>query len=461
MNYRIRAAGRLLATASLGLLMAQDRDTLETKVTAEGSLVLLEWSKKHPWSLEMASRGAALVAEYVTGGRGLVSEVLRTAPGRANPKDDRALRFRLPEKIASPPQGPVCLFIQLPNRKVLPVRKANNRGDDTSRFRFEAWETVAAQRAAVESLKVRIAAAEAALAVKQKDVETQQSIIAKGGWKGADACAAITGPVSSEVRRPYDAVDPREQDAIARKVCIHRVWFGEQFLDRKRSAGEKGDQKSAQTYVSAAASVVRSPAVLDAIVSMLKEKVTEPDESLRARFAQAAAYTADWQRWEPAMSAYSRPHFGESFDTLDLQSTAQDAAKRLLHPQLAKEVQLPPEKDLAPPRPTDAAGYLGGSLEAYFRCVQDGKKQLATKYESWTALRAKTPELQAMAQADMMRACQREFGVLDRLTREVKALEEKLGRDRQALAAAEKASAPGSGKSQVLNGAACQAQASR
>lgn len=455
---RITAAAVLLAVSCA--LTAQDRDTLETKVTADGGIVLLEWSKKHPWGLEMAARGAALVAEYVTGSRGLVSEVLRVAPGRANPKEDRALRFRLPERIASPPQGPVCLFIQLPNRKVLPVRKANNRGDDTSRFRFEAWEAGAAKAAAVELLKLRISSTEAALAVKQKDVETQQSIIAKGGWTSPGACQQVASPVSAEVRRPYDAVDPREQDPIARKVCIHRVWFGEQLIDRLRAAGGKGNEKSARNYVLASTSFVRSPASLEAVVSILKERVAEPDDSLQSRFAQATAYSADWQKWEPAMPAYSRPHFGEPTDTLDLQSTAREAAQRMFRPALSKEVNLTPENDPAPPRPTDAAGYLGGSLEAYFRCVEDGRKQLATKYESWTALRAKAPELQAMAQADMTRACQREFGLLERLKNEVKTLEEQLVRDRDALKAAEQAAAPAGGKSQVLNSAACSAQAS-
>ena len=60
-SYALVAGVALSLTAGAD---AQSRDTLETKLTADGATILLEWSKKHPWHQELQSRGAALIAEY-------------------------------------------------------------------------------------------------------------------------------------------------------------------------------------------------------------------------------------------------------------------------------------------------------------------------------------------------------------------------------------------------------------
>src|SRR5262245_4632646 len=66
---------------------AQDRDTLETEVTAEGDVVLLKWSKKHPWDAQLLASAPMLLGEYRTpNGTVIGTDCLRgsapAAPGR-------------------------------------------------------------------------------------------------------------------------------------------------------------------------------------------------------------------------------------------------------------------------------------------------------------------------------------------------------------------------------------------
>ena len=101
---------------------AQDRDTLWTRATAEGRVISLSWDRAHPWDAILTSGGAQLFARYVVEGGKEVTEPLGNATVR--PGDTRTVRFPLPDTLRANPTGPVCLLFQLPDRRVLPIRRA-------------------------------------------------------------------------------------------------------------------------------------------------------------------------------------------------------------------------------------------------------------------------------------------------------------------------------------------------
>jgi hypothetical protein len=117
---------------------ARDRDTLWTKVTAAGETITLSWDKNHPWDADLKATGAQLIARY----RGDAGNEVAESFGRATPsgKNERTIHFTLPHSTNRPAAGPVCLVLQLPNGRVLPVRRATQRGDDTAGFRYDAVE---------------------------------------------------------------------------------------------------------------------------------------------------------------------------------------------------------------------------------------------------------------------------------------------------------------------------------
>lgn len=427
----------------------QNRDTLETLVTASGGVVLLEWSQKHPWKDQLAG-GLALVAEYQTPSGRRVSEVLATARPR---HQNRSHRFPLPAAITAPPQGPVCLFFQLPNRRILPLRRANRQGDETARFRLEAWESAAAYHAGESFRRQQIQAAEQALAVKQRDIQAQQHLIRKAGWLATNNCRDVTPP-PAQTARPFDAIDPDQHDAVARLVCIRRVWNAESRLDRLRPQAQGGDRDSFARYIGLATRTVRSPLVTAPIADALQETADALPAGAAGRVDQARQFRADWDKWSARAANYNRPHFGEPDDVLYLQSGAAESGRRIFYPLILKQMGVSPQPPALPPAAQDFLGYLGASVEAYTRCVADGRKQLQAKFESWVTLRDKVPELQQLAHADILRACQRDLALLARLQSEAESLQQQLAQLRNVPPSPPPA--PASSGAAQLNFAACE-----
>ena len=279
---------------------AQSRDTLETKLTADGATILLEWSKKHPWHQELQSRGATLIAEYRTASRGIVSEVVSAGARRERDDDDRALRFQLPESITSPPLGSICLYVQLPTRRLLPIRRANDGDHDTARFRYEAWEMSAARRATAAVLTANADLARRKLAANQQDVTTQQSIVSRGYGQTLDACQNVPTPALADAGRPFDVLPQERHRDAATQVCIMRARNGE---------------------VSKTFEVVKSPALLERLFQLLPEDVRTTDQTLVLRQRQLREFRRDWDRWFPELDRFPQPFFGNPRDRLFLQTT--------------------------------------------------------------------------------------------------------------------------------------------
>jgi hypothetical protein len=426
---------------------AQSRDTLETKVTADGDMVLLDWSKKHPWDAALLEQGAAMIAEYRTS-RGIASEVVGKATARD--RNDRTLRFRLPDRLTGDPVGPVCLLFELANRQVLPIRQVNRRGDDTARFQSEGWTAVVQAQAAARRRELQAAELQRAVAAKQRDVVSQEATAAASKWTSPGGCDSLQPPRAADLQAPPP---PAEHDAVARQVCISRVAWGEQRIAEAlaEARAEPDDEAAARIYVMTATEVVRSPLRLQQEVQVQRAGGGAADV-LASRTAQLDRMLADWQRWSGAAATYRAPAFGEFRDTLDLQSSASDAALRLFGARLGTEVGLVVTRPLTP-QPVDRPGYIGGSLEAYDRCVTDGKSQLQTKFRNWQELQATAATRASLEKAQLAAACRTGLATLGRLQGELQAMQ----RQQQELAVSAvlptAASLPRTAA--VLNGVAC------
>lgn len=404
------------------------RQTVETRVTASGEDIFLRWSDRHPWDADLIARGALLVAEYRTRDGGVALDCLgggdppaaggpaarrRPAAPRgpaartqacmgltgevARTREDRTLRFRLPRATTATPDGPVCLYFRLPNQRVLPLRRADGQGTETARFRYPGWEAAAANEAAFRVLEARVEQLHHAVDVKAQDVAAQESINARNRWSSRGGCEGIQPPDVTAGRSGRPLAEPADQEDIARRVCMMRVWYADSLMTGL-SLPERLQEP-----------VVQPPAVVDRLLALLPAGRADP--ALAARRAQATAYRRDWDRLASGMRSYrdgimregwQGPHFGGFRDRLSLQTVTAEAGL-----QLAEALARRERADQA-----DVAGVAGGMLEAYTRCVSDGQQQLATSYRNAMELRARAPAVRESMRQSMVREC---HGGIDRL----------------------------------------------
>jgi hypothetical protein len=464
----LRAAGAaaFAAFATITAVMAQDRDTLFTRVTAEGNTVALKWDKDHPWDKQLASSGAELFAEYRSATRGVVAESLGRAATKGN---DREFRFTLPESVRSIPASQICLYIQpLGNRTLLPVRRAN-QGTDTARFRYEPWERMVRAKADAVAAEARLASARAEADVAARRVQAQEAALAKRGWSAPNACQNITVSASQVPPRPYDVVNPDQQDEMARRVCVHRIWHGRQITQKfLESLREKLAQPEAAKNPARARAQLQGtygdafivPEAAGPLLEQLRKMVGADDAALKPRVAQAAEFLRDWNRLSATIATYE-PHLGTPTDVLVWPSPVSAVALRVLGPGLA--AQLNAEWAIqGEPQPTvrDFAGVIGASLDAYFDCVKDGARQLAVKYTAWDGLQkqlASGARERELAQF-LTRECQQETGTRDTLKAATDSLQAEVARLQAAQAQIASAAGPLPQRAQVLNAVTCGTQ---
>lgn len=441
--------------------MAQDKDTLWTKVTAEGNTVSVVWDKHHPWDAEISARGLQLVAKYSTDGRRDMTEPLGRATIRNG--EPKALRFVLPDNLRSQPRGPVCLFLQLANQRVLPIRPANKKGEDTAGFRYQEWDRQVTQRGETRAASDRVANDERALGIANRSVANQEALVSKNGWSSVNACPDIPMPAVDAAARPYSVVPPAEREEIARRVCVHQVWYGRELIRRYVDGSVK------QNLTQLAASHNREEARkqlmrrfgLAAMVpeaanlfNELREKFPADQDTTRRRGEQASQFLADWNRLSPSTEGYD-PHFGNADDYLSWPSAAADAAFRLFGRDLAHDMNADWAVE-GEPEPTrrDVEGFIGASMDAYFNCIADGRKLLKINYDEWQQRQSSAPQRAALIHDDLVRMCTQDLALLDKLKSEGAEWEAQLAADKRTLAALS-AVTPISGKTQALNLSMC------
>lgn len=464
-------AGRTLGRVALVLLAlalgcagprssGPDRETVETRVVANGDQVLLRWSERHPWDSELLARGAMLVAEYGVRGGGvaldcLSGEAMPVGAGRrgtpaagcvglagepVGPREDRTLRFRLPEATQGRPVGPVCLHIRLPSRRVLPVRRAEPNGTGTARFRHPAWEDAATAAAERRVLEARVEQLRRNVDVKRRDVEAQEAINAREGWTSGPACEAIEPPTLEAGPSERPLAPPGEREEIAREVCTMRVWYADSL-----ATGASVPNRLRR-------GVVEPPTVVDGLLSLLPTGWQE--DVVAGHRVRAAAFRRDWERLAPGIRRYRdgiheggwrQPHFGGFGDALRLQSITIQAARRVAEAFAGQE----------PAGAEDVSAVAGGMLEAYDRCVADGQAQLATSYRNAVELREREPQVREGLRRGLVDRCHAGLGDLEALRAEQAALEDDL-RQAEAELAGVGVPRPLPSVPRDLNGATCE-----
>jgi hypothetical protein len=456
-------AAALIAVALSRMVSAQDRDTLWTRATAEGRVVSLTWDKAHPWDAILTTNGAELLAKYfVQGGKEVVEPIARAT---VRPGDTRTVRFPLPETVRANPIGPVCLFLQLPDKRVLPIRRATAQLTDTAGFRYEAWDRAVRQRTQMRAAEEAVTQAQRGLTVSTQSIANQQATVASRGWTTLQACDTIPAPRTGSSARPFDAVPPAEQDDAARRVCVRQVWVADVVTDdfvseRLPALMQKHEQahdiEAARSSLEAVFdSAFVGPGgdvtgLLDAIVSRLGAD----NATIRARAGQLSEFRRDWSRWSPTAESY-KPQFGSATNYLKWPSTAAAVAFRIFAPKLAESLKAGwAVRDVPPPSTRDLESFVGASLDAYAGCVEDGRKQLKTKWDNWQAEQATAPQFAASARDFLVRECRQEVGLLDKLKTDRTAFEQQLARAQQEVTVALTAPALAA-KPELLNGASC------
>jgi hypothetical protein len=462
---RLRGTAGLAVAATLAgcvALAAQGKDTMWSTVSAQGPSVSLSWNKDHPWDKVLGSGGAQLIARYRGDGRGDTTEVMSVATG--GDRTDRTFRFTLPNDLRSRPLGPICLLIQLPGRKVLPVRRASKEDADTAGFRYEAWERQVRQRSDQLAAERRVAQAEQALTIAAQNVARQETVVSGRGWSDRESCNNAAAPTAADTAlQPYDVVAPSDQDDIARRVCVYRVWNGRVATERyvanrlETQVAKLAAARDQQQALELLMGVFGDAFVLPDVAGPLLEELIQTGEAgdLAARMAQAAEFRRDWERLSPSMAGY-QPHLGKANDMLGMPSTGGQVAFRVFGIPLARRIKAEwAVEGLPAASATDKAGVVGIALDAYFGCLDDGRKQLKIKWDNWQALKASAPRRAAATQDFFVRECQQEVDRLQKVKAERATMEGQLAREQQALRELRAKDATLPTKPQLLNQTSC------
>ena len=426
-------------------------------------MISLAWDKEHPWDAVLTSGGAELVAKYLVEGRREVTEPIARATVR--PGDNRTVRFPLPETVRANPIGPVCLFVQLPDRRVLPIRRANAKLTDTVGFRYDAWDRQMRQRTQARAVEQTLATAERALAVSAQSIANQEASVASRGWTTLDACTTIAAPATLAAAKPFDAVSPQEQDDVARRVCVRQVWLANEVTstyvqkrlpERFAKFDRARDAEAARSILLNVfdAAFVGPGGDITALLKAIVERLGGDNPTVVARLDQLREFVRDWSRWEGDSEGY-RPQFGSADDYLGWPSTAYEIGLRIFGPGLAKALDATwAIQDLPQASTRDLESFLGASLDAYVGCVADGRKQLATKWSNWQAEQASAPQFAASARDFLVRECRQEVGLIEKLKTERARIEADFARAKQAVFIASSAP-PLASRPEVLNMASC------
>jgi hypothetical protein len=376
----------------------QSRETLETKVTASGNEIILKWTKKHPWDAVLVAQGASLYAGYRTA-RGVGIECLQPANATANINltvgvrrgggypsscftgnpvrraEERTIHFQLPETLTAEALGGVCLEFRLPDQRLLPIRLSSNRAEDTVRFQYEEWSRNAAGRVLASTAENKRVALQSAVSTQTAAVKEQEESNSRKGWQNEAACNHVSvGSVEiTSSNRPIAAPGP-EQDGVARMMCVIRLDNSKQRLDKANPPG------------------VVLPFLDDVESAMV-------DRWVAVRGPQIKAYLDDWKALSPGISAFKSKfpvaHFGTYQESLSIQSLT------VLDGKSINEAVSKKEK----PDAQSVLGYVGGSVEAYDRCVRDGKRQLDLNYQQAQALKTTVETLPERLRAQAVQEC--------------------------------------------------------
>jgi hypothetical protein len=252
--------------------------------------------------------------------------------------------------------------------------------------------TARAQKANAEANVARIASA---LSTQTAAVQEQERSNVSKGWKSSEACNALTGASVNITRSDRPVAPPADQDTVARMMCVIRLDNGKQ---RDRAA--------------------KSPPQVAPFLDLVSPELADRWRTVRG--PQLKPYVDDWTRLSPQIQDFKRrfplPHFGDYSESLALQSLTVYSLVRVLDAQKEKKA---PDSD-------DVLGYVGGSVEAYDRCVRDGKRQLALNFTEAQGLDTAVKSLPERLRAQAIQECQDGVNRLDAMRARLAGYQESL-----------------------------------
>lgn len=389
---------------------AQNRETLETKVTGVRAVVMLEWSDKHQWDQLLQASPPVLLAEYRNRDGRVVVDCLfqdpRTARGAGCtgvlPRGEagrRSVRYDLPPQLSGTPTGNVCLLFRLRDGRTLPIRRAGDDKRETGRFRFAAWDALARLQSTAASATAAVDILRDSITRLDAEIQAQTERNKRYGGQSKAECEAMPAPVfegSGGTPRPEAPAADRER--LARQVCAMRVWLADSMWSTR-----------SRRLVSGA---VHSPALIDEMLRQLSPAFRAVVEHVRGE--QLATFRSDWSGLSPTVAAYRRqraargeaPHFGRMVDVIREQSLVRYAGRVIDAALSSGKV----------PDSTFIAGYIGGTLEAYTVCVEDGVQQMEVAFDAGRQRAETETTLRTRVRSELVLRCTNGVERLERLT---------------------------------------------
>ena len=405
----------------VGAVLAQKRQTLETLVTATRNEITLRWSKKHVWDAELVRGGVSLYAEYkAANGVGLdcLQRGKGTPPNRSRgantsqPRgcsttirpsagEERIIRFELPDELLAAPLSQVCLQLRTQNGKLLPIRQPGKEGNDATNFQYAEWSTLAAAHLERSKQEVLIGEIERAVKKQAEALASQEKSNQSKGWVSLGSCENVPRTSASIIASGRPIAAPEEQDGVARRLCVLR------FLNRKEPESLR-DLFNLETW------------------TQLGVNAGDRKKWETYRGNEHATFLRDYRKYAPGIQY--QPYFGAPDDKLPLQSLTVQVRQRL--EEARKSGSKLSSKDML--------GYVGGILEAYHRCVSDGKRQLELNYEKAQTLKKgidKLPDLIEKVREETIQECKMEVTKLNSMQNRLAELEAQLRSAREVLSA--------------------------
>jgi hypothetical protein len=374
------AVGAVGGCATLGGL----GDSLGTRVVGSGTTVVLSWEAEHPLSRQLASdRRIRLRADYAVDGKP-VSEEIAAASGEA----DRRATLTLPTSLKGIPDGEVCLYFQ-PSAGVrsLPIRAASASPGDTAGFRYPSWEAWVRDNTRRQRAQRELSVLERQHQEAREQAENARRTLGNKGLEKPADCLTRAGVPPLE--RPFDVVAAERHDAVARKVCVGRARRIEEALGK------------------------------DVVALVTRHTAGAYPPALRA--SQAREFTRDWKEWLPVVLARGyRPELGVGDDGLGIVPTLIPLFRTWGRGEALSDTQM--------------TALAVGVLDAYHGCVEDGRKQLATKLEAWERTLRDKPQRDRLYREYLVQQCQREWATYEGLRRHASEIQEQCDRHRAAIA---------------------------
>jgi hypothetical protein len=251
------------------------------------------------------------------------------------------------------------------DQRLLPLRRLDRDRTETARFRYPEWEAIASGDGDSKVAARRVEEARRALKAKQEELAAlEQEQLRRGGASRA-SCEAIPAPSLEEESSGRPIAEAAEIDVVARQVCVMRVLNAGQNVARQTLADHLVSNK------------VLPPSVLDTVLALLPRGSGGASPLAPDRQAELAIFKRDYARLAPNVAryrgdvlqaGYTEPHFGTFVDSLRLQSISRAGGNTIL-------------SELRQRKPVTAEfvlGWVGTHLEAYTRCVDDGRAQVTT-----------------------------------------------------------------------------------